>query len=117
MTFQRPTKRYKVVTGDKAIDLDEYLLTEVGLQGLVIDEDDKLTGIIIISEGNIIYDYQPTSTLEDFRAIRAANVARKQEEAKEEAAYQFLLAQQKGNLQGKAPSKDIVIPPVNDMFG
>ena len=80
--------RYTYVTAnDKAVQLDDYMFTEMGIEGIQVIEG-KVVLVLILPDGSIMFDYESGK---DADALKSA---------KEE--YQQMAARQKDQFRERA---------------
>jgi hypothetical protein len=81
--------RYTYVTAnDKSVQLDDYMFTEMGIEGIQVQPDGKVVLVLILPDGSIMFDYESGKTAEALK------------EAKEE--YQAMASRQKDQFRERA---------------
>lgn len=81
--------RYTYITSNnRKVELDEYMFTEMGIEGIQSTEDGKIELVLILPDGSIMVDHESGKTKEDLQ------------KAKED--YQAMADKQKDQFRARA---------------
>jgi hypothetical protein len=94
--------RYTYVTAnDKVVQLDDYMFTEMGIEGIQVIEG-KVILVLILPDGSIMFDYESGKDADALKSAKAeyqAMAARQKDQFRERADEIIRQAVANGELQ------------------
>lgn len=82
--------RYTIETpSGKQLPVEDFMITDMGLEAVQVDKDDKVTMILFLGDGTIIYDHESGKTKDD--------VQKAKDEYRQTAEHQQKLFRERAN--------------------
>ena len=109
--------RYTIETPNgKQLPVEDFMITDMGLEAVQVGEDEKVTMILFLGDGTIIYDHESGKTKED--------VQKAKDEYRQTAEHQQKMFRERANEiireaveQGKQQGNPMVAADPDDEDG